>query len=66
MKFTTLMTAVALLLTSTTLANAVPHAEADDNPQICYCSLGCYDSCGQKFCCVVDVFQTGGPVSGLA
>lgn len=51
MKFTTLITAVALLLTSTTLANPVPHAEADANPQICYCNLGSYDSCGQKFCC---------------
>lgn len=51
MKFTTLITAAALLLTSTVLANPVPNAEAGANPQICYCNLGCYDSCGQKFCC---------------
>ncbi|OBT70497.1 hypothetical protein VE03_00058 [Pseudogymnoascus sp. 23342-1-I1] len=51
MKFTTIITAAALLLTSTVLANPVPNAEAGANPQICYCNLGCYDSCGQKFCC---------------
>ncbi|KFX95155.1 hypothetical protein V495_03118 [Pseudogymnoascus sp. VKM F-4514 (FW-929)] len=51
MKFTTLITAAALLLTSTVLANPVPNAEAGANPQICYCNLSCYDTCGQKLCC---------------
>lgn len=49
MKFTTILTAAALLLTSTVLASPLPNAEA--NPQICYCVLGCYDSCGQELCC---------------
>jgi hypothetical protein len=51
MKFTTLITAFALLLTSTVLANPVPNAEA--NPQICYCFSPdtCQDSCGQDACC---------------
>lgn len=52
MKYATLFTAVALLLTSAmALPNPKAAPEAEANPQICYCNLGCYDTCGQKFCC---------------
>jgi hypothetical protein len=52
MKYVTLITAVALLATSVlALPNPKPDPEAAANPQICYCNLGCYDTCGQKFCC---------------
>ena len=50
MKYATLITAFALLITST-FAVPNPEAKADANPQICSCSSGCYDSCEQKFCC---------------
>jgi hypothetical protein len=50
MKFTTIITAVALLATGA-LAVPNPKAEPEANPQICYCNVGCYDTCGQKFCC---------------
>lgn len=52
MKYTTLITAIALLATSAfALPNPKPNPEAEANPQICYCNLGCYDTCGQKLCC---------------
>ena len=50
MKYATLITAFAVLITSA-LALPNPEAKAEANPQICQCNLGCYDSCGQKFCC---------------
>ncbi|KAH6855493.1 hypothetical protein B0I37DRAFT_442326 [Chaetomium sp. MPI-CAGE-AT-0009] len=50
MKCATLFTAVALLLTSA-MALPQPAAEAEANPQICYCNTGCYDTCGQRACC---------------
>jgi hypothetical protein len=50
MKYTTLITAVALLATGA-LALPKPDPEAAANPQICSCVLGCYDTCGQKLCC---------------
>ncbi|EAQ90181.1 predicted protein [Chaetomium globosum CBS 148.51] len=46
MKCATLFTAVALLLTSAmALPNPKAAPEAEANPQICYCNLGCYDTC---------------------
>ncbi len=51
------LTVVALLSTITLAAPApgpgeVPAALADRNPQLCECAgYGCYDSCGQPFCC---------------
>ena len=49
MKYTTIFTAVAMLLTTTL---AAPHPEAEANPQICTCPHeGCWDNCGQKLCC---------------
>ena len=51
MKYTAFITAIALLLTGTE-ALPQPKAEAEANPQICFCNpVGCYDSCGQELCC---------------
>ncbi|KAK4128073.1 hypothetical protein N657DRAFT_638477 [Parathielavia appendiculata] len=54
MKYPTLLAAAAVLFTSAlALPNPNPNPEAgpDANPQICYCNVGCYDTCGQPFCC---------------
>lgn len=55
MKYTTIITTVALFLTGAmALPNPKANPEPEANPQICYCGGGpdnCYDSCGQPFCC---------------
>ncbi|KAK4247235.1 hypothetical protein C7999DRAFT_32318 [Corynascus novoguineensis] len=55
MKYTTIITTVALLLTGAmALPNPKANPEPEANPQICVCGGGpgnCYDSCGQPFCC---------------
>lgn len=54
MKYTTLVSAVALLITG---AMALPNPEAkpepEANPQICFCANpnSCYDTCSQRACC---------------